>query len=1729
MFLIKKKLAFNGSNRYLFLLAGFFVVALAGFLGVGLAQAAFTPQINYQGKLNDSLGAAVADGNYNMRFRLCQDSACASAIYDETFTDTNKVAVADGLFSVMIGSVSSTLGNVNFNQDTYLEVRVGSTTTPAAWETLTPRKRLGAVPNAFNAEKLDGLATTSFLRADIANARATITNLTSTNFYAQYASTVNSTSTNFFANLLNSLTAIISDLTATIANIATLTFNIATGNDLTATNLTATSTANLKTLYASSTTIVGDLSVTGNSTTTGIWAVVNPATSTSYLSVRFADNVIASNTPILYSNHTYDSKPVRGLTTEGSFSIIDYPGNASSIPGLARGALIHFVDSSYNSVGGLIASSTLDRLEFSGFTAGGVLFDDKVNFDDDVFLNSGLAMGTTTDPSAGLILYEVTNGFKPVQFNSYVTEGNQTLLNAFTYQMSDSAYSDSPIQASLFANYSSSTITNTLSSAIIANLIVGNGSGEDAASLYAKISSNAGESAPSNIYGLYSENLAKASSTYGARLTAGGVGSDINYGLYVDASAGTTNWAGYFNNGNVYMGGNLGIGTTSASLLGAYQMTVDGTSFFNGQLTVGTDSATASSSLSIYDWDLGGGNHAPLIQFNSPNFASNLYGQHAGVMSDKLIIYNPNNTSAEIILANGLVTASTTYIKLATTTNTLGFTGAVEYTFDNQVTVSSGLKLVGGSSLALPGTPASGSSGVFVRGDYAYMVFENATDTKAFRIIDISDPANPVVVGGDSLSLPVYARTITVAGNYAYIGFNGNGQPSTDRFRIVDISSSTNPVVVGGSSVSITAADNVRDVKIVGNYAYLALYGTDNIGIGIVDISNKTNPVLLSQNLNTQTKGHARGIDVRNGHAYLTLYGTSTAGVQDVLRIVDVHDPSNPVLVDPANYNDQSIFWWGRNIEISGNYMYLAGGGWGTDPTNPNATDTLFQIFDISSSTNPVYVGGRDLHWLSNGSGPCAAMDVAVSGNMAYVTGGCDSSQQFRYVSAVDITDKTDPQIVTGVTGGNAWPVFTSGRYVYVGYTNNPTDGTEGLKIYTLNGFVGGSSDFSGYVDVGQGLTVQDTAYFSESVVIGTTTESTYALMVAGTSSLWDLIPETNLTYNLGSSANRWSNLWTQTANIGNATWSLGATVDGSLAIYDAPEQAGNIRLFVATSTGYVGIGTSTPTAKLSVDGSVNLQGAAFATTTIGNYSNYLTFAEKYLAIDGYGVVSMPVIYSNSALSSSAGVNTIFDNNASILGRDNSDPTMKLISSNYETVEFKYTSSSNTLSVGLGGLANGQDMLTILGSRTTINNPGDAPANATLEVNAVNDIGLALKIDGDTHASGTFGFYAGSTEEWKMYNSLTDYGLYVVNSSTVGVFLAPGATSWAAASDIQLKENITPIENALEKVLKLTGYTYNLIGNSKTEVGLIAQEVLPEFPDIVQKSGQYLALNYDRIGPILIQAIKEQQAQIDSLKVSSTTLAVDSEPDGMSSVSNLPVSSAATFYGTITVKGEANFESKVVFKDHVYFDKDMAGVAKVLAGATSTIVVFSKPYETAPIINVTPRANSSGHNWWVEQESTSSFAIAVDPVFNVDFEFNWQAIAVKVDDNKTPVENVVVDDLNTEVEDRSENISVISSDSVLPAVDNSSEPIISVDSGSNDNLDNSSSSDNMPVESNSGDTSGAMSSPVVSPVTETPSVTETPPTESPVIETPPVSEVSVITETPTVEAPVVEAPPAPSE
>ena len=93
------------------------------------------------------------------------------------------------------------------------------------------------------------------------------------------------------------------------------------------------------------------------------------------------------------------------------------------------------------------------------------------------------------------------------------------------------------------------------------------------------------------------------------------------------------------------------------------------------------------------------------------------------------------------------------------------------------------------------------------------------------------------------------------------------------------------------------------------------------------------------------------------------------------------------------------------------------------------------------------------------------------------------------------------------------------------------------------------------------------------------------------------------------------------------------------------------------------------------------------------------------------------------------------------------------------------------------------------------------------------------------------------------------------------------STDYNSSSDKRLKKNIKTIENALDKVIALRGVSFDWKEGSAKAIGLIAQETEKVLPEIVsQDENGFLGIKYNNLIGVLVEAIKDQQEQINILK-----------------------------------------------------------------------------------------------------------------------------------------------------------------------------------------------------------------------------------------------------------------------
>jgi hypothetical protein len=166
------------------------------------------------------------------------------------------------------------------------------------------------------------------------------------------------------------------------------------------------------------------------------------------------------------------------------------------------------------------------------------------------------------------------------------------------------------------------------------------------------------------------------------------------------------------------------------------------------------------------------------------------------------------------------------------------------------------------------------------------------------------------------------------------------------------------------------------------------------------------------------------------------------------------------------------------------------------------------------------------------------------------------------------------------------------------------------------------------------------------------------------------------------------------------------------------------------------------------------------------------------------------------------------------------------------------------------------------------NAPGEklvlnASASATMQLQAAGVDKAFVQLSGDNLRLGTY--------------SANDFGnvTFRLNGSDRFIILPNGNATLTGTltqnSDERFKQDITPINNALDKVMRLNGYGYywkpELQRDSALQIGLIAQNVEKVLPELVATDIEGTkSVAYQNMVPVLIEAMKEQQQRIEQLE-----------------------------------------------------------------------------------------------------------------------------------------------------------------------------------------------------------------------------------------------------------------------
>ncbi|RYU92723.1 tail fiber domain-containing protein [Emticicia agri] len=130
---------------------------------------------------------------------------------------------------------------------------------------------------------------------------------------------------------------------------------------------------------------------------------------------------------------------------------------------------------------------------------------------------------------------------------------------------------------------------------------------------------------------------------------------------------------------------------------------------------------------------------------------------------------------------------------------------------------------------------------------------------------------------------------------------------------------------------------------------------------------------------------------------------------------------------------------------------------------------------------------------------------------------------------------------------------------------------------------------------------------------------------------------------------------------------------------------------------------------------------------------------------------------------------------------------------------------------------------------------------------------------------------------WTLWTSNTNGSLLLMANGIIRGSFNPSTGAYTPASDIRLKHNIKNYSPTLTNLLKIGIKSYQVHHSAKAEVGLLAQEVLQYFPELIydgvdEKGEQRYFMDYARIGVLAVKGIQEQQSIIDKQQSKIQTL-----------------------------------------------------------------------------------------------------------------------------------------------------------------------------------------------------------------------------------------------------------------
>lgn len=287
--------------------------------------------------------------------------------------------------------------------------------------------------------------------------------------------------------------------------------------------------------------------------------------------------------------------------------------------------------------------------------------------------------------------------------------------------------------------------------------------------------------------------------------------------------------------------------------------------------------------------------------------------------------------------------------------------------------------------------------GIYVSGNYTYLVTGNNSSGAEFSIVDTSTPSSPVLAG--SLELGTAVNSVFVSGNFAYLATQHNSK----ELIVVNVTNKTAPFEAG--NYNAPGSQDGLSIAVTGTTAFLGTANSSGAEVFALNVSVPTSIALLG----SYEAGNAvNGIWIDGANAYL-----ATANNSSEFQVVNI---SNPVSMSQTALYNTPGGTDANGVYASAGKAYLASDNGGND----------LYIFDVSALPTVSLLGSIDLFMNAN--------DVFIADGKAFIAG----SNNATGLTVVDVSNPASPSILSVFdTDGAANGVIYSGPYAFLATAND--------------------------------------------------------------------------------------------------------------------------------------------------------------------------------------------------------------------------------------------------------------------------------------------------------------------------------------------------------------------------------------------------------------------------------------------------------------------------------------------------------------------------------------------------------------------------------------------------------------------------------------------------------------------------------------------------------------------